>query len=194
MTSTRSTLAISIAATLAVAMLAACGGAVPTQAPGATSGGVGSETTASEATTATDIESTETTAGGGGNGTGAKPAGWDQYGKIHIEMSGPVTKSADYGFLPAGSVFGGDQGSALNFAVEGTNEIVSVLINPDGTVVVSYTGPDAQLPGSECTTSGWNVGAASGSGSFDCTAPVVIMGSGAMVQNGKIKGTFEAHA
>jgi hypothetical protein len=178
-------------ATLVVAALivTACGRSGPGQAtqpgdgPGAPSDGV-SPTAAPLATVA----------GGGGVGGGGKPAGWDQYGKVHVDISGPVSKSADYGFLPAGSTFGGNLGSALNFTTEGTSEILSVLVNPDGTVAVSYTGTDLSMPAAECTTSNWNIGATSGSGSFDCTAPVVIMASGATAQNGKIKGTFEARA
>jgi len=36
-------------------------------------------------------------------------------------------------------------------------------------------------------------GTTSASGSFDCTAAFVIMASGATVQGGSIKGSFDAH-
>jgi hypothetical protein len=166
-----------IAVALVGVLAAACGGgASPTQAPGAATqnpGGGGA---------------TENPGGGGGG------AGDTSHGKVHIEMSGPVTKSGDYGFVPAGSVFGGDQGSSLNFTNEGTNEVVSILIGADGSVVVSYGTPEFSAPASQCTTSNWNIGASSASGSFDCTAALVIMASGATAQDGKLKGTFEARA
>jgi hypothetical protein len=105
-----------------------------------------------------------------------------------------VTKNAEYGFLPAGSFFGGDQGSVLNFtAGEGTNEVVSILITPNQPVVVSYSGTDFQAAGATCTTTNWNVGTTSGSGDFDCDAPVVILTSGGTTTGAKIKGSFTAH-
>ena len=180
-------------------VLAGCGGAAATQAPGATAGGPGA-TTGPVATT-TGGEATEQpaatenpTATQGTGGDGSHPAGWDQYGKVHVDMSGPATKSADYGFVPAGSLFGGAQGSSLNFAIDGTDEVVSILIGADGSVIVSYGGPDFSMPGANCTTTNWNIGTTSASGSFDCTAAITIMGSGASLAGGKIKGSFTAHA
>ena len=182
---------LSLVAVVALVVVACGAGSEPSQT---TANGPAEAPTTGIAPSADAPVATDSTGTGGNSGTGGggKPAGWDQHGKVHVEMSGPVSKSADYGFLPAGSFFGGDQGSALNFTVEGTNEVVSVLMNPDGTVVVSYAGVDFQMPGAECTTSNWNVGSTSGSGSFDCTAAIVILGSGALAQDGKIKGSFEA--
>jgi hypothetical protein len=175
--------AMSWLALLALVFAACSGGAGVTQQPGtATQGTGGGRGTATEVPAGT-----EPAAGGGGG----KQAGWDQYGKVHIEISGPVQKSADYGFIPAGSVFGGAQGSSLNFTIEGTNEIVALLIGADGKLIVSYGGPDFTAPAAECTTSNWNIGATSGSGSFDCSA--VILASGAQVTGATIKGTFDAH-
>jgi hypothetical protein len=172
-------------------VVAACGGASPTQAPGgatANPGGGGAATDAAPATNGP--AATQSGAGGGGS----KPAGWDQYGKVHIEISGPVSHAGDYGFLPAGSIFGGAQGSSLNFTIEGSNEIVSILVGPDGAVVVSYGSEAMSAPAAQCTTSNWNLGATSGSGSFDCTAALIILSSGATVTGGQIKGSFEARA
>ena len=155
---------------LAVALVgllaAACGGATATQAPAG---------------------ATQNPGGGGGGG------GDTTYGKVHIEISGPVTKNADYGFIPAGSLFGGDQGSVLNFSGGDNNEVVSILISPDQPVVVSYAGPDFQAAGATCTTTNWNVGTSSGSGSFECAAPMVILGSGGTATDARIKGSFDAH-
>lgn len=169
---------------IVVVLLSACsGGGGATQQPGGATqvpGGGG---------TATDVpEATQSGGGGGG-----KPAGWDQYGKVHIEVTGPVQKNADYGFLPAGSIFGGAQGSSLNFTIEGTNEIVAILISADNSVVVSYGGTDFTAPAAECTTSNWNVGTTSASGSFDCSAAFAILASGAQVTGVTIKGNFDAH-
>ena len=169
-------------------VVAACGGSTPTQAPGGQATQPGNGGTATDEPQATDQpDATQ----GGGDGT--KPAGWDRYGKVHVEVSGPVNKSGDYGFVPAGSLFGGPQGSSLNFTIEGSNEIVSILASTDGKVIVSYGGGDFSMPAAECTTSNWNLGTTSASGSFDCTAAFVIMASGATVQGGTIKGTFDAH-
>jgi len=169
------------------AVLAACGGSAPSQAQGGqpTQGG-----TATDQPQVTD-QPVGTQAGGGG--TGNLPAGWDQYGKVHVDLSGPVSKSADYGFIPAGSLFGGPQGSSLNFTIDGSNEIVSILASSDGKVIVSYGSTEFSMPAAECTTSNWNIGTTSASGSFDCTAAFVIMASGATVQGGSIKGSFDAH-
>jgi hypothetical protein len=178
--------------TLAIvaALLSACsGGAGPTQQPAGATAGTGGGT-ATENPQATD-QPVATTAGGGGGGN---PAGWDRYGKVHVEMSGPVSKTVELGFIPAGSVFGGAQGSSLSFANEGQNEVVSILIGPDNKIVISYGGVEFSMPGTECTTSNWNIGATSGSGSFDCKAALVIMASGASVTNGTLKGNFDAHA
>lgn len=165
-----------------VAVVAACSGApAATQGPG----GGGGSTTQPQAT----VQPVATQPGSGGN-----TAGWDQYGKVHIEVSGPVQKTGDYGFVPAGSLFGGAQGSSLNFTNDNTSELVSILISPDGTVVVSVTTAEFSAPAAQCTTSNWNMGATSGSGSFDCTAALVILASGATAQGGTVKGTFEAHA
>lgn len=173
------------------AAIAACGSNnAATQTAGGGGGG-GQPTTAGEPTQ--NVTPTEASGGGGGGG-GGNPAGWDQYGKVHAEFGGPVSKSVDLGFVPAGSIFGGAQGSSLNFTIDGTNQILSILIGADNKVVISYGGTDFTMPAADCTTSNWNVGATSGSGSFDCTAALTIMASGASVQGGTLKGNFEAHA
>jgi hypothetical protein len=185
MRSTRTMAAVALAAVL----LGGCSGGGPTQAPDTGSnGGV----TATDVPVATDVPPATQSSGGGAGGT--KPAGWDQYGSVHVEFGGPVDKTADYGFMPAGSVFGGAQGSALSFALTDINEIVSVVIGADGTVLVSYLGTDFQMPAASCTTSNWDVGATNASGSFECTAEITILASGAAVPGGTVKGTFEAHA
>jgi hypothetical protein len=172
-------------------VLSACGGSPATQPPaGATTGTGGG--TPTENPPATD-EPAATDAGGGGGG-GGNPAGWDRYGKVHVEMGGPVQKTVELGFIPAGSIFGGAQGSSLSFTNEGSNEVLSILIGPDNNVIVSYGGLEFSMPGTECTTSNWNIGATSGSGSFDCKASIVILASGASVTDGTLKGSFDAHA
>lgn len=165
---------------------AACGGsgatqtpAGATQQPAATTDGGGGGATQAPAGTQT---------GGGGGGSIDTT-----YGKVHIEISGPITKSGDYGFIPAGSLFGGTQGSSLNFTNDATNEIVSIVISAEGTVVVSYGSTDMSVPAAECTTSNWNIGTTNASGSFDCNAALAVTASGAMVQGVKLKGNFDAH-
>ena len=177
-------------------LLSACGAnAGATQQPGgATTNPGGGGGTATRQPAATDEPAATTDPGGGGGGGGGNPAGWDRYGKVHVEMGGPVSKTVDLGFVPAGSLFGGAQGSSLSFTNEGSNQVVSILIGPDNKVVISYGGTEFSMPGTECTTSNWNIGATSGSGSFDCRASIVIMASGASVTNGTLKGRFDAHA
>jgi hypothetical protein len=170
--------------------LAACGGSGPTQAPNTGGGGGTATDTPAEVT---DAPPATQSGGGGGNG-GSKPAGWDQYGKVHIEISGAATHTGDYGFIPAGSLFGGAQGSSLNFTIEGTDTIVSIVIGSDEKVLVSFGSPEMSAPAAECTTSNWNVGATSASGSFDCEAALVILASGAMVSGARVTGSFDARA
>jgi len=191
MQSVRSIAALAVVA----ALLGACGGnAGATQQPGAATtnpGGGGGGATQQPAATDEPAATTDPGSGGGGGGN---PAGWDRYGKVHVEMGGPVSKTVDLGFVPAGSLFGGAQGSSLSFTNEGSNQVVSILVGPDNKIVISYGGVEFSMPGTECTTSNWNIGATSGSGSFDCKAALVILASGASVTDGTLKGTFDAHA
>ncbi len=176
--------------------IAACGGnGAATQANGGDGGDQATENAApTAANVAPTTENVAPTAATGGGGGGDNPAGWDRYGKVHVEMSGSVSKSVDLGFVPAGSLFGGAQGASLNFAIDGGNEVVSILVNADSSVLISYGGEDFAMPGAQCTTSSWNIAATSGSGSFDCTAALTIMASGATLQGGRLTGNFEAHA
>ena len=131
-----------------------------------------------------------TEAGGGGGGGGDT-----SHGKVTYSITGPIQKNGELGFIPAASLFGGDQGSVLNFGdTAGSGQTLSIVIGPDGSVVASYIGPEGQVPGATCTTSNWNVGAGQASGTFDCTASITITASGASVQGGKITGSFTANS
>lgn len=187
---TRHRLLLPLAA-LSIALAACGGGGSPTQAPN-TNGGGGGGGSPTDAPEITDPPAA--TQSGGGGGGGSKPAGWDQYGKVHIEITGSATHTGDYGFVPAGSLFGGAQGSSLNFTVEGTDTIVSIVVGADEKVIVSFGSPEMSAPAAECTTSNWNVGATSASGSFDCQAAIVILASGAMVSGARVTGSFDARA
>jgi hypothetical protein len=169
-------------------VVAACGGgAAPTQAPGATQSGGGGGGTATQAPAATD---------GGGNGGNGGGIG-TQFGKVTYTVTGPVQASGELGFIPQASMFGGDQGSVLNFGdtdMGGTGaSVVSIVIDASGAVLVSYAGPAGQVPAASCTTSDWNIGAGNASGKFECTAATSITASGAAVAGGNIKGEFTAH-
>lgn len=171
-----------IAVTLLSALVAACGGS-----PAVTQGPDGpGATTGSGGTATSDPGPGETQSGNGGNGGG-------QYGSVKFTISGPLSKSDEYPFIPAGSMFGGPAGALLSFYPgESTDAILTIIVSEDGTVVVSYSGTDGQVPGATCTTSDWNMQAGSGSGKFDCTASMSITGSGATVEGGKIVGEFTA--
>jgi hypothetical protein len=171
----------------AAIVLAACSSGSPTQAPAQTAdagGGGGGATQAPDAT-----QAPAATAGGGGLGGGSATG----TGTVHLEVSGPVSKTGDYDFAPAGSIFGGSAGSSLNFTNDQTNEVVSILIS-DGKVFVSYGSLDFSVPAAECTTTNWNVTATSGSGEFDCNASLIITAAGAQLTGGRIKGSFTTHA
>lgn len=178
-----------IAITLLGALVAACGGA-----PAATQGPDGPGATTGNGGTATqDPGPGETQSGNGGNGGNGGTGG--EYGSVEYTVSGPFDKSGELAFFPAGSIFGSAQGSVLNFNDAGeTPTIISILVDPDGKVVVSYSGPDGQVPGATCTTTDFKLEARTASGKFDCTAPVSMTGSGAVVGPGRIVGEFSARA
>ena len=168
-------------------LVAACGGNAATTAPGATQsgGGGGGGGGATQQPAATQ-------SGGGGGGGGNADF---TYGKVTFTVTGPVTDSGAFGFVPAASLFGGDQGSSLSFTdnlASGTN-LISIIQGQDGAVVVSYTSAKGQVPAATCTTSDWNMGSGQGSGKFDCKAAFSITASGATVNGGEIKGEFSAH-
>ena len=182
----------SLGAVVALGVLvAACGGGAPTQGPGATQpGGGGGGATAQPG--ATNDTGPGPTGDGGNGGT----IGFE-YGKVTFTVTGPIETSGELGFIPMGSMFGGDQGTILNFGQSDTTgtdgSMVSVVIGADESVVVSYLGTAGQMPGATCTTSDWNIGANTASGKFDCTATITITASGATVAGGNIKGEFTAH-
>ncbi|MBI2781415.1 MAG: hypothetical protein HYX55_06440 [Chloroflexi bacterium] len=186
---------------LLLAFVSACGGSSPTQAPagatqnpaatqaaGATQGGGGGGGGGGGAT-----QQPAATQAGGGGGSGSKPAGWDQYGKASYEISAPISLSGELGFIPAGSVFGGDQASSLSFSYDGASAVLSLGFT-QGKLSVSFGSEAGTVVGTNCTTSNLNIGSSSASGSFDCQDVLAIMVSGAQVANVTMKGTFNGHA
>lgn len=175
------------------AMVAACGGGGATQAPGATQAGGGGGGGGGGGATQ---QPPATQAGGGGGGGGGGGTADFTYGKVTFQVTGPLTESGEFGFVPAASLFGGDQGSSLTFSdnLNDNTSLISIITSQDGKVVVSYATPSAQVPAAECTTTNWNIGAGSGSGKFECKALFTIVSSGATVQGGEIKGEFSAHS
>lgn len=169
------------------AVIAACGNkAAATQAPGATqAGGGGTGAGATEAAAATQSSG----GGGGGGGTGDTT-----YGKVTFTVSGPITDSGEFGFVPPASLFGGAAGSSLTFSNGASDTLISIIQGQDGSVVVSYTSTKGQVPAAACTTSDWNMGSNQGSGKFDCKAQFSIVPSGATDAGGEIKGEFSAHS
>ncbi|MEO5704626.1 MAG: hypothetical protein ABIZ52_08595 [Candidatus Limnocylindrales bacterium] len=152
----------------AALIISACSGSSPTQGPGATQGG---------------------------GVPGGNPGGGDtSNGKVTFQVTGAITASGEWGFVPAASIFGGDQGASLSFSnsLEQNAGLFSIVVAQDGQVLVSYVGPEGQVPGAECTTSDWNMGTSEGSGKFDCTAALTITSTGATSTGGKITGSFTA--
>jgi len=175
-------------------LVVACGGsaATATPIPTAADGGGGDVTpTAATGNGAGGGGTTPTPATGGGGG--GKPAGWDQYGTVHYDISGPTTLSGDLGFIPAGSLFGGSNGSSLSFTIDGTDTVLTIAIAAGGQLVVTFGNPDVTIPAAQCTASNLNVAATSASGSFECTAAMAFTSSGAALTGARITGTFQAH-
>jgi hypothetical protein len=174
-----------IAMVFMASAIAACGGAKTTQTP--SSGDGRGPTAAPEATSADGSGSTAGTGGGGtvvgtGNGT------------LNLTITGPVQKSADYPFIPAGSILSNDQGGSLSFADDAAGEVVSVLVAADKSVVVSFGSQDFAVPGATCTTTNWTFGVSGASGSFECKDGLAIKADGSQVTGVTMKGTVNVHA
>jgi hypothetical protein len=175
----------------AAIVLSACSSGSPTQAPGgatqapaqATADGGGGGTGATEPPAATSG------AGGGGGGTGSTANG-----SAHVELSGPASKSGDYGLVAPASIFGGAQGTALSYTNDAATDVLTISFTSDSKVIVSYGGADLTAPGAECTASNLNIGASSASGSFDCQNVMVVTAAGATLTGATMKGAFTAHA
>ena len=126
-----------------------------------------------------------------GGGDGGKPAGWDANGKAHFEISGSVSKSGDLGFAPVASVFTGTTGpSSLAFTLEGTQDVLTIIITGDQ-LTVSYGNNEMALSGIQCTSSNLRLDATSGSGSFDCPQTAIVKSDGTSVTGNRITGTFD---
>jgi hypothetical protein len=174
----------------AVIVLSACSSGSPTQAPGAatqapgqTAGGGGGGSGATEPPAAT----TDSGGGGGGGvGTGS--------GSIHVEITGPMSKTLDLAFVPPGSLFGGLQGSSFSFTDDAANDVATVNLTSDGKFVILVGNPDFAAPAVECTPSNLKVDASSASASFECDNAMVITSAGASLTGATIKGSFTAHA
>jgi hypothetical protein len=163
------------------AVLAACGGAgSPTQAPGGGQATAGSGPTAIPATT-------QPGGGGGGGNTGGGS------GQIHIDIDGPVKATVDQPFFAFGSRWSGDiAGVALNFTGENAAGVASIASVSDKWLV-SWTSEEMSVSSQSCELSNWNVGATSGSGSFDCKDGVgVKVADGSYLTGVTMKGSFQA--
>jgi hypothetical protein len=177
---------------LSTALIAACGSSSATPTPagnggGGDGGGAGSSAAATQSTS----QQTSGTAGGGGGGGGGganHPAGWDRYGKVTYEISGPATASGELGFVPAGSVFAGAQ-TSLSFFDEGQNTVIALRF--DGSNAYAQYGDGKLTYTSESCTAKDLKTAAPASGSFECQG-VVIVESGAVMTGAKMTGSFTA--
>jgi hypothetical protein len=164
--------------------LGACGGGTATEPPG------GATTQPGGGTEATPAPQTTTDPGGGG--PGGNPGGGS--GQIHIEIGGGgLDVTVDEPFFTIGSRFGGDAGTALNFTHEGASGIASIG-EVNGVVVISYVSEEMAANAQDCQLSNWNIGATSGSGSFDCKEGFATKtADGSFVSGVTMKGSFEAN-
>ena len=169
----RSRLSIALIAGLSVA----CSGApAATQAPGGGGATPGPQATSGgQATSPPD--------GGGGTGGGS--------GQIHIEIGCPVQMTVDAPFFAIGSRFDGPAGVALNFTAPGSDAIAAVTGVSD-VWVISYVSAEIGANAQECQLSNWNIGATSGSGSFDCTDGFATKMDGTFLSGITMKGSFQA--
>jgi hypothetical protein len=166
--------------------LAACGGGgSPTQGPGAITSNPGAATDGGGGGEATPGAQPTDAGPGGGGGTGGGT------GRIQMEIGGPVHITVDEPFFAIGSRFGGEAGTSLNFTDEGAEGIASIGVIND-LVVISWADETLVANSQECKLSNWNIGTASGSGSFDCTGGVGTNASGTYLQGITMKGSFEA--
>jgi hypothetical protein len=122
--------------------------------------------------------------GGGGNTGGGS-------GQIHIEIGGPVPMTVDAPFFAIGSRFGGVAGTQLNFTTDGSNAIASITV-VEGTVVIGYADESMGANSQMCELSDWNIGATSGSGSFDCKDGFATKVDGTYLTGVTMKGSFQA--
>jgi hypothetical protein len=169
----RSWLAIALIAGSAVA----CSGT-----PAATQGpGGGGATPAPQATPGGQATSPPDGSGGTGGGSG----------QIHIEIGGPIQMTVDEPFLLIGSRFTGPAGVALNFTTPGSTAIAAVT-GVNETWVISYVSDQLGANSQSCQLSNWNIGATSGSGSFDCKDGFATKMDGTFLSGITMKGSFEA--
>ena len=174
----------------AAIVLSACSSGSPTQAPGgATQAPAQATADSGGGSGATEPPAATSDAGGGGGGGTGSTAN----GSAHVELSGPASKSGDYGLVVPASIFGGAQGTALSYTNDAATDVLTISFTSDSKVVVSYGGADLTAPGAECTASNLNFGASSASGSFDCQDVMVITAAGATLTGATMKGTFTAH-
>jgi hypothetical protein len=176
-------LARSVAIGMISALLLGCGG-VPagTQAPaGATTNTGGGGATAP----ATTVAPGATTSGGGNGNTGGGS------GQIHLEIGGPIQMTVDQPFFAFGSRFGGPAGLALNFTTEGADGLATVT-GVNDQIVIGYVSEELGASATTCTVSNWNIGATSGSGSFDCSEGFATKMDGTFLPGLTMKGSFEA--
>ena len=170
-------------AAVVVGLVAACSGSPgASQNPG---GGGGDGPTTPPAVTNAPVESLS----GGGAGSGGNTGGGS--GQMHIEISGPVEVSGDYPFFAFGSRFGGEAGVQLNFTNEGSDAIASIS-GIQGTFVITYVSEQLTANSQVCELTDWNIGATSGSGSFDCKDGFATKLDGTYLTGVRIKGNFEA--
>jgi hypothetical protein len=171
-------------------LVAACGGAAPPTAgpdgvtPTANPGG--GQGTPTQAPVATPD-------GGGG---GVLPGNGS--GKVNFEISGPVQKSGELPFFGAGSRFSGPAGVSLQFTRTDSSatEIVSIFpdLSDSSKWLVSYVSDDGLVSATACTMSNLQLSDTNASGAFDCPNSIVTKADGTYATDGRIRGTFEAHA
>lgn len=166
-------------ATLVV--VAACGGASPTQAPGGATqepggGGATVDPGGGGATT--------NPGGGGGSGSGT--------GKVTYQVTGTVERSGELPFLAFGSRFGGAAGVALNFTTEAGPDIFSIG-EVSGAHTVALVDEEYALSFGNCEVFELNVNGEKADGRFECSQGFGTKVSDASIVTGiKISGTFDA--
>jgi hypothetical protein len=167
-------------------LVVACGGtATPTAGPD------GVTPTQNNGAATQNTGTTPTQGGGGalpGNGSG----------KVNYEISGDKQKVGELPFFGVGSRFGGVGGKYFTFtpADGSSTEIVSIFpdVSSEGSWLVGYVSEEFQVSATACVVTNLQETATSSSGSFDCENALITTTGGTAMQNGRIKGTFEARA
>ena len=177
-------------------LIAACGSSAGATGAGSTAAGPTDAASTDAAATQDPGQPGATDGGGGGVGTGTIDT---SHGQAHFEVTGARTASGDLGFFLVSSVFEvNGSGSALLTFVDSESTSLSITYASGQSTVVLATADFGvtllPLGGTigTCTLQISHSDASSAAGTFNCQH-VAIVNSDAVIGEGTLTGTFDAH-